>query len=511
MVTRRRVRSAVRLGVFSCGLLLSSFSSVCEEPRIAPIPFEELLKSNFFPPYLSGSISPDGEWMAFTLINRGRAARFEGRAGTRYWITPSGAPFQLTGADVWIANTKSGEVRNLTGNTGNNWGPVWSPDGECLAFKSDRAGPAAVWVWESSSRRLHQVSSAQVIDTFGGLQWTPDSERILFTVLPAGVVFGTWLDSLGYGPTDENAQYKDSPPDHASVHLVEFAASSNFNKFFCDLAVVDIRTGKLERLLSHIRPLWWRLSATGVSVAAMCSVGETKPGSAQGLFDLWLVEFQRKQPRLLAAKTHWQFGSPISWAPDANSIVFTTGGPESTPTLFRVATNGGNATPLLSSGEEELRSPNCLLWDDTGRHLYATTDHALWEIAMPEGHLRRIASLTDREILSVAALSQTDQLWTSNESEAVILLTNNVRTLNQGFYRVSLKTGEAQLLFEEAKSHAVNPVDHLGMYVSRGGKTVAYVAEDARHPQDLWVLNLEGRTTRLVTVINPVSGSYGLG
>src|SRR6266496_1243057 len=43
-------------------------------------------------------------------------------------------------SSIWVAPTAGGEARRFTGGTANAHSPCWSPDGQWLAFVSDREG-----------------------------------------------------------------------------------------------------------------------------------------------------------------------------------------------------------------------------------------------------------------------------------------------------------------------------------------------------------------------------------
>ena len=65
-------------------------------------------------------ISPDGEWVAYTVQdNRKRQT-----PGTlRYSLyTKTGAFVEAEGCDIWIASTRTGESKNLTDSKGTRWG-----------------------------------------------------------------------------------------------------------------------------------------------------------------------------------------------------------------------------------------------------------------------------------------------------------------------------------------------------------------------------------------------------
>src|SRR5215831_8045639 len=57
-------------------------------------------------------LSPDEQWVAYTLEN---PSRRESTQDERYlFYTPTGAFQEAVGCDVWITNAQSGESKNLT-------------------------------------------------------------------------------------------------------------------------------------------------------------------------------------------------------------------------------------------------------------------------------------------------------------------------------------------------------------------------------------------------------------
>ncbi|MEQ8417724.1 MAG: S9 family peptidase [Imperialibacter sp.] len=108
----------------------------------------------------SPEISPDGKNVAFTVNSTDWE---ENRFDTEIWLSKSGGtPFQLTN------NVKSSSTS-----------PKWSPDGQWIAFLSDKTGKTQIQVI-----RLEGGESVQLTDTKGsisGFEWAPDGKRIAFT------------------------------------------------------------------------------------------------------------------------------------------------------------------------------------------------------------------------------------------------------------------------------------------------------------------------------------------
>jgi TolB protein len=100
--------------------------------------------------YTRPAISPDGRWIAFTMLG-----------------------------DVWVARADGMDLRNLTQTPGEDGYPAWSPDGAQIAFASDRDGDDEIFVVNVDGTALLQVTNDPGDDN--GPAWTPDGARIGFS------------------------------------------------------------------------------------------------------------------------------------------------------------------------------------------------------------------------------------------------------------------------------------------------------------------------------------------
>jgi TolB protein len=71
-----------------------------------------------------------------------------------------------------------GNVQQLTASPGHDWGPVWSPDGQRIAFASDRTGNFEVYVMDADGGNVQQLTENPGED-FEPV-WSPDGERLAF-------------------------------------------------------------------------------------------------------------------------------------------------------------------------------------------------------------------------------------------------------------------------------------------------------------------------------------------
>lgn len=82
-----------------------------------------------------------------------------------------------SGGEIYLLNTGTEPV-NLTNHPADDRAPAWSPDGEWLAFLSDRAGKDEVFVLNISGTRLTQLTDLPEVHWRGGLSWSPDGQML---------------------------------------------------------------------------------------------------------------------------------------------------------------------------------------------------------------------------------------------------------------------------------------------------------------------------------------------
>src|SRR5262249_44042156 len=68
----------------------------------------------------------------------------------------------------------------VTASGGYNWAPEFSPNGQTVAFLSDRLGTMEVWVCKRDGSDLIQLTHLGRATSSGPPRWSPDGESILF-------------------------------------------------------------------------------------------------------------------------------------------------------------------------------------------------------------------------------------------------------------------------------------------------------------------------------------------
>src|SRR4030095_1093325 len=269
-------RSVIRRITLLAGILIFTASSAFAETT-HPLRVDDAWGVLAIPAQSPISLSPDGDWVAYTVQD---ARKRESTGDLRYSLyKKTGAFVEAGGRDIWIANTKTGESENLTRGSGTSWSPVWSPDGNHLAFYSDRSGVPQLWLWNKATRTVRQASDVIVRPFFNSevVRWSPDSRRLLFKALPENMTLEQAAD-VAYGPATPTpstqtpasavtAKVYSYIPGETGTQPASPAAPNVMNHYLSDLAVLDVASGRLTRIAKMKKPLGYWFSPDGRIVA----------------------------------------------------------------------------------------------------------------------------------------------------------------------------------------------------------------------------------------------------
>ena len=99
--------------------------------------------------WISVDVSPDGEQLVFDLLG-----------------------------DLYLLPIEGGEAQALTSGVAWDMQPVWSPDGERIAFTSDRGGGDNLWVMEADGSGAEPVTT-ESFRLYNGPSWHPDGHALV--------------------------------------------------------------------------------------------------------------------------------------------------------------------------------------------------------------------------------------------------------------------------------------------------------------------------------------------
>jgi hypothetical protein len=185
-------------------------------------------------------------------------------------ISPDGARIAFVAlGDLYIVSTRGRTPENLTRDHAMETDPAWSPDGQHLAYTSDKGGGLPqLWVRDMKTGRARQLTTMDTQPL--GAAWSPDGTRIAFID-----VDGEWG--------------------------------------VAGLCVVDVASGKVTRLQPSLpqpgQPTW---SADGTRVAISLSKLFSK-SFREGTNQIYVVRVDGT-------------GEPVWQVPDPNMSIDTRGG-----------------------------------------------------------------------------------------------------------------------------------------------------------------------------------------
>jgi len=113
--------------------------------------------------YLDPLLKPNIPNLPEKSYERGKIAFVSDRDGNR---------------EIYIMNSDGSDLKNLTNNPANDFGPKWSPDGKKIAFVSDRGGNEDIYVMNVDGSG--QTNLTNNPGNYGFPNWSPDGEKIVF-------------------------------------------------------------------------------------------------------------------------------------------------------------------------------------------------------------------------------------------------------------------------------------------------------------------------------------------
>ena len=118
-------------------------------------------------------------------VGGGKAQRLTDGAPKDEWprLSPDGQwiAFQSDrsgNSDIWVMDVRGNNLKRLTDHPKDDFFHTWSPDGRYLAFSSERSGNRDIWRLDVRSGELKQLTNHKEADD--DPCWSPDGQKIAF-------------------------------------------------------------------------------------------------------------------------------------------------------------------------------------------------------------------------------------------------------------------------------------------------------------------------------------------
>lgn len=477
---------------------------------IAPIPLEVIADTKRTDES-SGRFSPDGQWVALSIASLTDAPDL----GRNLAFSSTGVP-GLPEAGLLrtrLAHLASGETVDLSDADSSTWGLSWSPDGRQLAYYSDKGGEAGIWIWDAATRQSRRLGDviARPYGSFEIPRWMADGQRLLVKLLPKGMTLAE-ANRLLPKMTDLHRIFPPAVNGKPMVVVLrsgkkttepsEMSSNTFLNGSLADLAVIDVRSGKIERIVKGKRIGNYQFSPDQKHVAYM--VPELGPQNRQlPLFELHIVTLGSGEHRILQRKIPVTYGKEFNWSPDSRRIAYPSMNGSRECQLIVHGLDGRKVEFATDLGHA-CSDANPPLWDRSGRAVYSVGSGTLWRLDLASAKATQLSKLPKVELKQLVARADSNLLWQADgkawavardaeTSESLIVSID----LSSGRGRIALRGGEQAI--------------HGGAADVSGAGVISYRGSDPKHLEDLWLFDTRNGKRRQLSRSNAELERYAVG
>jgi dipeptidyl aminopeptidase/acylaminoacyl peptidase len=318
-------------------------------------------------------ISPDGEWVLYTVTSWDVAA-------------------DRRNTDIWKVKWDGSERSQVTFTPENENAPRWSPDGKYISFLSSRPGPTKgtqVWVLERAGGEARQLTQLK-----GGVsshQWSPDSTRLAIVRRDG--------DEPEEAPVGRGGEANAAPAKPIVIDKYQFKrdgptylTDNARNRIF----IYQIASRAIDPLTSdgdydESNPEW---SPDGSRIAFSSNHDENRDRTRNT--DVFVIDAKPGAKSRRLTTFNGNDGGDLAWSPDGKLIAYVQGSEprfnfHSLNRLAVVPADGGTPRILTTSLDRGTGSPS--FTQDGSALVFTVTDDAaqyLARISIASGAVTRV-------------------------------------------------------------------------------------------------------------------------
>jgi tricorn protease len=322
--------------------------------------------------------------------------------------------------DIWIANENGAGPERLTDNKARDVFPRFSPDGQWIAFSSNRDGNYDVYVIPAAGGKPRQLTFHTADDNVVG--WTPDSKNIIFAstrgkgAFPSvATLFEVALDGGLERSIDTDWGYSGSFSTDGSKlaftrHPSVWSRKHYRGSYAADLWVMDVAGKKFTKLGdseyqgNYLWPMYGRNEIFFVSdrLPNEKSLKWGGPEAMKSINNIWKISDRGGAPVQVTHHTSGNLFFP-SISADGKTIVY-----EENFGLWKLDTASGKSTQVvvdiksdLKENEVEARTiqneADGFSLSPSSRRAAVSTHGEIFSIATERGEVQRVSETPWRE------------------------------------------------------------------------------------------------------------------
>jgi dipeptidyl aminopeptidase/acylaminoacyl peptidase len=343
---------AKRIAVFLAAGISLLFAD--NSPRVPNINDLLMVKS-----IRDAQISPDGKWVAYTVSE----TDFKQDAFV---------------SQIWLADTTSGALQQLTRNEKSSANPTWAPDGSRLAFLSSRSGGKdQIFAIRPDGGEAVQLSKSETgVSSFS---WSRDGKSIAFAA------------------TDPEPQFMKARKDYFGEFSVIRKEYDHTHLWTLDVAeALQAPVAGKQRTRGKdftVGSFSWAPDGTSIAFSAAIN-----PDLIQGYTsDIYILSLADDTVKKIVAQPGRDSGP--QWSPDGKQIVFSTAmgdaGHFAQNSKLAVVSMGGGTPRSVTDAFDE--NPGLVEWNQNGIYFSGSQKTAshLFRVGPAGGRIERVTAPDD--------------------------------------------------------------------------------------------------------------------
>jgi len=269
------------------------------------------------------AFSPDGQRLAITRVRPKKTSPDQ-----TWFIWDNGT------ADVWVQTRPDRQPINITNGAADGsgwWSTQWSPDGRTLAMLSTRGKSVHLWVWDSASGTLRQVSKRSV--NLPRVRERPyvwlDDRNLLYPTLPPGTASQGMRTELRAPAIATAAWGKYVAGKEATASVLQSGVAADIDARAHGTLVIANLTDGTERVIADAETSGWVLSPDRRAVVYTRKVTVYAPKSAEplpfglpGIATIEVVTTAGERVRFEGAVSWDVIEESLRWSADGSGLAF---------------------------------------------------------------------------------------------------------------------------------------------------------------------------------------------